>query len=263
MKTFNNKITLNLNGNAEVSVKGCIASIAYTSSNFHKRWDALANLQVVESEKQYAASVFRSFLPDGSVSTGACWAVEEKGALALLQQLLRNPSLDMRNNGGDSCGKWACLRAYNDQFADIMFRIHAEFAIQDGWFTPSQLAGHLVIDRSQETVAFFHLRVPEGILNFDVNWETTEDGWDPGIVITDAGYCPQIELRSGGEKGVQALKFTESITEEAAAHKLACCFYKSQQINWVPLENALEMAQAQQKPIHAISISGTLADEAC
>lgn len=263
MKTLNNKITLNLNSDAAVSVKGCIAPIAYTSSNFHERWDALANLQVAEPEKQYAASIFRAFLPHECISVGECWEVEKQGVLALLQQLLPNPSLDMRNDGGDSCGKWACLRAYNDQFADIMFRIHAEFAITDGWFTPSQFTGHLIIDRITARIVFFQIRVPEGILNFDVNWETTEDGWDPGIVITDAGYCPQIELRSGTETGVQALKFTEAITEAAAAHKLACCFYKSQQISWVPLGNALEMAQAQQKPIHAIAVDGPLADEAC
>lgn len=263
MKTNPNKITLNLTGDAEVSVKASIAPIAYTGSNFHKRWDALANLQAAEPEKPYPTSVFRTFLPGGSVSVGECWEVEKQGVLALLQQLLPNPSLDMRNDGGDSCGKWACLRAYNDQFADIMFRIHAEFAIQDGWFTPSQLAGHLVIDRIADRVVFFQIRVPEGILNFDVNWETTEDGWDPGIVITDAGYCPQMELRSGTQRGVQALKFTEAITKAAAEHKLARCFYKSQQINWIRLENALEMAQAQQKLIHAITVNGPLADEAC
>lgn len=263
MKTFNNKITLNLDGDAEVSVKAFIAPIAYTGSNFHERWDALANLQVAEPKKRYPISVFRSFLPDGAISVGECWEVEKKGVLALLQQLLPNPSLGMRNDGGDSCGKWACLRAYNDQFADVMFRIHAEFAIQNGWFTPSQFAGHLIIDRITERIVFFQIRVPEGMLNFDVNWETTEDGWDPGIVITDAGYCPQMGLHSGTQRGMQALKFTESIAEAAAAHKLARCFYKSQQINWRPLENALEMAQAQQKPIHAISVNGPLADEAC
>ena len=263
MKTNPNKITLNLDEDAEVAVQGCIASIAYTGSNFHKRWSALANLQVAEPEKRYPISIFRSFLPDRPISVGECWEVEKKGVLALLQQLSPNPSLDMRNDGGDSCGKWAYLRAYNDQFADVMFRIHAEFAIQDGWFTPSQFTGHLILNRTQGTVAFFQMYVPEGILNFDVNWETTEDGWDPGIVITDAGFCPQMELRSGTQTGVQALKFTKTITKEAAAHKLARCFYKSQQIDWIPLENALEMAQAQQKPIHAISVNGPLADEAC
>ena len=49
-------------------------------------------------------------------------------------------------------GLWACLRAYNDKFADIVFRIHAEFKFEDGWFTPSQFAGHLVIDRIKERV---------------------------------------------------------------------------------------------------------------
>ena len=263
MKTNPNKITLNLNSKTEVSVKGFIAPIAYTGSNFHERWDALANLQVAELEKRYPTSIFRAFLPNGSISVGECWEVEKQGILALLQQLLPNPSLDMRNDGGDSCGKWACLRAYNDQFADIMFRIHAEFAIQDGWFTPSQFTGHLILDQMQGTVAFFQMYVPQGILNFDVNWKTTEDGWDPGIVITDAGYCPQMELRSGTQTGLQALKFTEAITEATAAHKLACCFYKSQQINWVRLENALEMTQAHQKPIHVIAVNGPLADEAC
>ena len=263
MKTNPNKITLNLESETEVSVKGFIAPIAYTSSNFHERWDALANLQVAEPEKRYPTSVFRAFLPNESISVGECWEVEKQGVLTLLQQLSLNPSLDMRNDGGDSCGKWACLRAYNHQYADIMFRVHAEFAIQDGWFTPSQFTGHLIIDQTQGTVAFFQMYVPKGILNFDVNWETTEDGWDPGIVITDAGYCPQMELCAGTQTAVQALKFTEAITEAAAEHKLACCFYKSQQINWVPLENALEIAQAQQKPIHAIAVNGPLADEAC
>ena len=37
MKTFNNKITLNLDSDAEVSVKGFIAPIEYASYNFPRR----------------------------------------------------------------------------------------------------------------------------------------------------------------------------------------------------------------------------------
>ena len=40
-------------------------------------------------------------------------------------------------------------------------------------------------------------------------------------------------------------------------------FYGSERVNWMPPDQALEMAQAQQKPIHAISIDGPLADESC
>ena len=63
MKTLRNKIALNLDSNAEVSVKGFIAPIEHTLSNFHVEWDALANLRAAEPEKDHQTSVFQSFLP--------------------------------------------------------------------------------------------------------------------------------------------------------------------------------------------------------
>ena len=96
--------------------------------------------------------------------------------------------------------------------------------------------------------------VPEGPINFDVSWNS----------IIDSGLCPQMELRVGRQNPVRAAEFTgDSITDEEAKHILIQRFYKSEQINWVPPEQALEIAQAQQKPIHVISIDGPLADEAC
>ena len=243
MKTSKNKIALNLDDQAEVSVNGFIAPIEYSADNFHERWHALANLRVAEPEKQYSASVFRAFLPSEAVSVGEVWQIEEEGALALLRQLHPNPHLDMHHDAGDSCGLWACLRAYNDRLAHVVFRVHAEFALEDGWFTPSQFAGHLVTDQIEEKIAFFQMHVPEGVLNFDANWRTTEEGWEPSTIITDAGFCPQMELRAGIEAGVQNLEFIEAITEEEAAHKLILCFYESQQIHWVSLDEALEIAQ--------------------
>ena len=73
------------------------------------------------------------------VSVGDLWQIEEMGALELLRQLHPNPRLDMRDYGDP--GLWACLRVYTDEFADIVFRIHAEFKLGDGWFTPSQFVG--------------------------------------------------------------------------------------------------------------------------
>ena len=60
MNTLSNEITLNLDGDAEVNVKGSIAPIEYMQYNFHVEWDELANLQVAEPEKQYPASVFQA-----------------------------------------------------------------------------------------------------------------------------------------------------------------------------------------------------------
>ena len=253
----NNKITLNLDGTSEVLVEGFIAPIEYTQYGFHVEWDELANLRVAEPEKRYPASVFHAFLPDKAVSIGELWQVEKTGVLELLRQLHPNPNLDMHINLGDSYGLWACLRAYNDQFADIVFRIHAEFVLENGWFTPSQFAGHLVIDRIAEKIAFFEMRVPEGVLNFDVNWNS------PMGRITDIGFCPQIELRAGTQDFLRDVEFAESITQREAERTLILRFYKSQRINWVSLEKALEIAPAQGKPVHAISIDGPLADESC
>ena len=250
-----NKITLSLDSTSEVSLKGFIAPVEYTQYNFHVEWDALANLRVAEPEKRHPASVFRAFLPDKAVAAGDLWQVKEEGALTLLRQLNPNPRFNLDVNNGDSYGLWACLRAYNDALAEIVFRIHAEFVLDDGRFTPSQFKGHLVIDRISEKVASFKMYVPEGIVNFDVGRDSTR--------TIDIGFCPQIELHTETQTVLSDTDVVESITQEEAERKMILRFYKSQQINWVSLEEALEMMQAQQEPVHAISIDGPLADESC
>jgi len=266
MKTLPNEITINLAGDADVSVKAFIAPIEHTAGNFHRKWDALANLQAAESEKQYSAAVFRDFLPAEAVSVGECWEIKQASVQKLLKQLHPNPSLEMRAEMygiEEAKGLWACLRAYNDQLVHIVFRIHAEFALTDGWFTPSQFAGHLIINRAQENIVFFQMYLPAGTLNFDVHWETTLEGWDAPRWITDGGYCSQMELRAGTQEVLQDTEFTDAITQEEAERLLILRFYESQRINWVSLEEALEMTQAQQKPVHVISVDGPLIDEAC
>lgn len=266
MKTLNNKITLNLDRDAEVAVKAFIAPIEHTAGNFHRKWDALANLQAAEPEKQYSTAIFRDFLPAEAVSVGECWEIKQAGAKELLKQLHPNPSLEMRVEMygiEEAKGLWACLRAYNDQFVHIVFRIHTEFALTDGWFTPSQFAGHLIINRAQENIVFFQMYLPAGTLNFDVHWETTLEGWDAPRWITDGGYCSQMELRAGTQEVLQDTEFIDAITQEEAERLLILRFYESQRINWVSLGEALEMTQAQQKPVHVISVDGPLTDEAC
>ena len=253
----NNKITLNLDSTAEVLVKGFIAPIGDAVSNNFKDWEALTNLRVAEPEKRHPASVFQAFLPKNPVSVGDLWVPDMIGIVNLFKQLHPKPNFFLHINAGDSFGLWACLRAYNEQYADIMFRIHAEFAFKDGWFTPSQFTGHLVIDRLKGKVSFFEMYVPEGPVNFDVNRVLH------GRRIAGTGYCSKMELRAGTQDLLENVEFTEAITQAAAERALILRFYKSQHINWVPPDQVLEMAQAQQKPIHVISIDGPLVDESC
>ena len=255
-----NKVTLNLDDTSEVLVKGSIALLEESLSDTFKQWDALVNLRVAEPEKQHPTSVFQAFLPKKPVSVGELWIPDMVGVVTLLEQLHPNPNFFLHINSGDSFGLWACLRAYNNQYADIVFRIHAEFRLEDGWFTPSQFTGHLVIDRIEEKVAFFEMYVPKGVINFDVNWKRDKDA---SYHITSTGFCPKMELRAGTQDLLERIEFTESITQAEAERALILRFYKSQQINWVPLAQVLERAEAEQKPMHVISIDGPLTDESC
>ena len=269
-----NKIALNIDGDTNISVKGFIAPIEHTQSNYHVEfaWDGLANLRVAVPEKAYSASVFRAFLPNEAVSVGNVWQIEEAGALELFRQLHPNSDLDMRDQEGENgtLGLWACLRAYTDEFADILFRIHAEFKLRDGWFTPSQFTGHLIINRLEETVSFFQMHVPEGPVNFEVAWQD-ERSWDDSNWIVDTGFCAQMELRAGAKDVLRDITTrlenvtsgSTGITQAEAERALNRQFYKSEHIDWVSMESALELAQAQQKPIHVISIDGPLSDETC
>ena len=252
-----NRITLNLDGTSDVFVKGFIAPIGDAVSDDFKDWEALTNLRVAEPEKRYPASVFQAFLPIKPVSVGDLWVPDMTRVVNLLKQLHPKPNFFLHINAGDSFGLWACLRAYNDQYADIVFRIHAEFRLEDGWFTPSEFTGHLVIDRVKEKVSFFEMYVPEGPVNFDVNRVIH------GSRIAGAGYCSKMELRAGTQDLLENVEFAASITQAAAERALILRFYKSQQVNWVAPAEVLEMAQAQQKPIHVISIDGPLTDESC
>ncbi|MCY4402182.1 MAG: hypothetical protein OXD54_06345 [Candidatus Poribacteria bacterium] len=260
MNTPSKRISLNLNGNETVSVKGLIAPIEHTLSHFHKEWDALANLRVVEPEKKYPTSVFQCFLPAESVSVGDCWQIGENGVLELLRQLNPNPNLDLDMDHGDSYGLWACLRGYNDRFADIQFRIHADFKLKDGWFTPSQFKGNLRINRIEEEISLFQMYVPDGTVNFDVNWHEDKN---EDYTITDAGFCSQMELWTGVEDNTESIDLTESITQDEAERALNLRFYKSDLINWVSPFQVVASAEEQGKLIHVISIDGPLRDESC
>ncbi len=256
MNTQSNKITLNLDDNAEVSVKAFIAPIEYTQYNFHVEWDELANLQVAEPEKQYPASVFQGFLPSESVSVGECWQIQEESALTLLQQLYPNPKLRLQNDDEDYTGIWACLRADNDTLAEIAFRVHAEFIMKKGKFTPSQFAGHLVIDRVQQKIVSFKMFVPPTTLNFDAGWKQED-----GNYFAEIGYCPQLQLCAGIYP--TDVEYKTSITQEEAERMLISHYYMFHKINWISLAEAFELAPVQQKPIHAVSLDGPLFDESC
>ena len=202
------KIQLELNGPEPIVVNACISPIEFSTGGFHVDWESLATLREVEPQKNYPASTFRGFLPPKAVAVGEHWEIDLKTTLQLLKQLAEKPRLKMRI--GNAGGQWASLRAYNDRYAEIVFRIHTIFVLKDGYFTPSQFAGRLTIDRH-----------------------------------------------------TQELTYLEELSMGEARLGLARQFYRAQLIEWVQLDEAMEMAKSLDRPIHVVSADGTFMDESC
>ena len=248
------KIQLELNGPEPIVVNASIPPITFTTAGFHVDWEPLATLREVEPQKNYPASTFRGFLPRTAVSVGEHWKIDPESALQLLKQLAEKPQLELWNH--EDIGQWASLRAYNDRYAEVVFRIHTVFTFKDGMFTPSQLAGTLIIDRHLEDLLYFEISVPQSTLNFDAHRE-----FDDELTLTECGVC-QIEMIAG-EKVTQELTYAEEISIEEARLGLARQFYPAQSIEWVKLEEAPEMAKLLDRPIHVVSADGTFMDESC
>ena len=247
------KIQLELNGPNPIVVNASIPPITFTTAGFHVDWEPLSTLKEVEPRRNYPASTFQGFLPRKAVCVGEHWKINSESALQLLMQLGEEPQLELQNDEG---GQWACLRAQNDVYAEVVFRIHTEFAFKDGMFTPSQLAGSLIIDRHQQELTYFEMSVPPSTLNFNAHRKLEDDR-----VVTECGVC-QIGM-TAGERVAQELTYAEEISIEEARLRLARQFYPAQFIEWVTLEEAPEMAKSLDRPIHVVSADGTFMDESC
>ena len=248
------KIHLELNGPEPIVVNASIPPITFTTAGFHVDWEPLATLKEVESRRNYPASTFQGFLPWKAVSVGEHWKIDPVSALQLLKQLAEEPQPKLWNH--EDIGQWASLRGFNDNYAEIVFRIHTMFTFKDGMFTPSQLAGTLIIDRHLEELIYFEMSVPPGTLNFDAHRV-----FDDELTLTECGVC-QIEM-TAGERVAQELNYAEEISIEEARLGLARQFYPAQSIEWVTLEEAVEIAKSLDRPIHVVSADGTFMDESC
>ena len=248
------KIQLELNGPEPIGVNASIAPIEFTTGGFHVDWETLATLREVEPRRNYPISTFRGFLPTEAVGVGEYWEIDDESTLQLLKQLAENPSLQLWVN--DEIGRWATLRAYSEDYAEIVFRIHAAFELINGFFTPSQFAGSLVIDRHLKELTHFEMSVPQSTLNLDVHKVINENR-----ALTDCGVC-KIEM-TAGEGITQNFTYTEEISAEEAQLGLAKQCYPAQSIEWVEFEEAAEMAKALDRPIHVVSADGTFMDQSC
>ncbi|MEQ2290997.1 hypothetical protein AMECASPLE_008811 [Ameca splendens] len=262
----------------------------------------------------FPASQFRVFLPPkGKVEVGDAWWVipselniftgylpnnryhppTPKGKEVLIHSLLSmfHPLPFIKSRFAPQ-GTVACIRASNEFYYDIVFRIHAEFQLNvvpnfPFWFTPGQFTGNIVVSKDASHVRHFHLYVPSNrSLNVDMEW--LYGASESSNMEVDIGYLPQLELQSVGpstpsvivdEEGnvidsqdgssepiqfiFEEIHWTSEMSQEEAFHRMEVTFYPFKKVPYLPFAEAFERAEAEQKLVHSILLWGALDDQSC
>ena len=208
--------------------------------------------------KNYSQTDFQVFLPSSTANVGDIWEFDPKGILPFLYQFHPGATTEItvfsrRTHRYE--GAKACLRAISPNYAEVVFRIHAQFVLDASGIRllPAQFAGRLVMNRKEGAVVEFSLFLPACNSNVDVN----------AFRAADVAFIPRMELSTLSSTPGREIAWETAITEEEARKKLATAFYKFAKIEWGPIEDAIELAKATNRPIHALVLFGALDDESC
>ena len=258
-----------LKSSASLQVHAHWDPIADATYNLHKEPEnaELFDLSPNEPTREYNGEAFNAFLPSSNVTVGDVWELDMDSVIPFLSQFHQGATGELRHG---QKGAFACLRALSPDYADITFRIHAEFTLvtrrKSGWkpgthehlidvarFIPSQFAGRLRINLKTGVICDFSLALPPRNSNVDIN--------DFGHA--DMVFVPRMELFATPTKVSDDIEWESAITPEEARKRLKLKLYKFTEINWLPLEEAVAESEATQRPIHAVLAWGPLDDESC
>ncbi len=208
--------------------------------------------------KNYSTTDFQVFLPPSTANVGDIWELDPKGILPFLCQFHPGATTEITifsRRTHRSEGSKACLRAISPNYAEIVFRIHAQFVLDASGvrLLPAQFAGRLVLDRKEGVVVAFSLALPSRNSNVDVN----------AFRAADMAFIPRMELSTLSNTPIHEIAWETAITEEKACKKLATAFYKFAEIEWTPIEDTVKLAKETNRPIHALVLFGALDDESC
>ncbi len=258
-----------LNSSTRLQVHAHWEPIADSTFRMHKASPEhveLFDLSPNQPVKEYRTDAFTAFLPPSAVTVGDVYKLDANSVVSFLRQFHPGATADL---GYGEEGAFACLRARASDYAEIAFRIHAEFALNsaahqewqeknDEWesearFIPSQFAGKVVVNVESGTIRAFSLALPARNTNVDLN---ASGG-------ADMVFVPRMELLAIDETDQNEITWDATITTEEAHRALELKFYKFAEINWLPIDEAVAQAKATHRPIHAILVWGCLDDESC
>ena len=258
-----------LNSSASLQVHAHWDPIADSTFRMHKAFPEhveLFDLAPNQPVKEYRADAFSAFLPPSTVGVGDVWELDANSVVSFLHQFHPGATADL---GYGEEGAFACLRACSSDYAEIAFRIHAEFTLKSAayqeWqeendereskarFIPSQFAGKILVNLKSGTVRAFSLALPARNSNVDLN----------AYGGADMVYVPRMELLATDETDQDEIAWDAAITTGEARRMLGLKFYKFAEIDWLPIDEAVVQAKATHRPIHAILVWGCLDDESC
>lgn len=229
------------------------------------------NLSPAHPTQEYEADAFTAFFPNGDVTVGDLWELDVNKVVLFLQQFHPGATAEMHLNPGgwyttadhrrvvsgmESDGGFACLRALSSDYAEIVFRVHAEFLLDkdaSAYFTPAQFTGRLVLNRHNGTIREFWLYLPSRNTNVDIN----------AFNAADMVFVPRMELIGQNADDQSNIVWETTITEEETKAMLAAAFYKSAEIERFSIEEVVAQAQAKDRPIHLLLTWGVFDDESC
>jgi len=262
------------NRNKTIQVNAYWAPIADAALNSPKHATLFNNLSPAHPSQEYGMDAFSVFFPKESFTVGHLWQLDVKNIIPFLRQFHPGATAEMHNNPGtefvleflgltlfrsstlESEGAYACIRAVSPTYAEIVFRIHAEFLLDreaGAYFTPGQLTGRLILNRKHGTIREFWLYLPPHNTNVDLN----------AYRLADIVFVPRMELVGRNTQDQREIVWEAAITEKKAKDLLEAAFYKFSEIERYSIEDVIAQAQAKKRPIHVVLTWGAFDDESC
>jgi hypothetical protein len=234
-------------------------------------------LRPAQAKQTYTERYFSAFLPKKVEDVGQLWALDSDGVLRFLKQFHPRPSIHLvapgRRAGPD--GAFGLLRAVSPSCLDIVLRIHAEFYLTPddwpanippvgAWYTPAYFLGRMIVNQRSGTVEYFRLAL---VTDKSLNVHLTVDAPGRGLSgqAHDVVRVDRMELTGGNGSLVEnsGASWTKALSLDKAERRLAKAFYRSLEIDFVPLEQALVLARSRGRPIFAIVSWGSFEDQSC
>ncbi len=258
-----------LSSSANVPVHAHWEPIVDSTFRMHKMFPEhaeLFDLSPIQPITEYQTDAFSVFLPPSTVTVGDVWKLDANSVVSFLHQFHPGATADL---GYGEEGAFACLRANSSDYAEIIFRFHAEFTLKstayqewqaenderesEARFIPSQFIGKVLVNLKNGTVRAFSLTLPARNTNVDLN----------AYGGADMVFVPRMELLAAEETDQDDIAWDAAITTEEAQRVLELKFYKFAEIDWLPINEAVTQAKTTNRPIHAILVWGCLDDESC